>query len=153
MEALLGDGAASVNVAALHKEPVNLRYALHDIFRLLEPRISACEALCVPLADADLHIDADPAALRQMLLAVLTCSLDRAGPDSLVLVSAMREKANTYIEFRCKELVSGPSDDDSVALAFVNTLALAHGGRLSIDRDDTSSFLARLTFFATCAVQ
>lgn len=153
MEALLGDGAASVNVAALRKEPVNVRHALHEIFRLLEHRISASQALCVPLTDDDLSIEADPAALRQMLLAILTCSLDRAGRDSLVLVAAMRDKANTFIEFRCKDLMSGPSDEDSVALALVNTLALAHGGRLTIERDDTNSFLARLTFFATCAVQ
>lgn len=153
MEALLGEGGAVINLAALHKEPVNVRYALHEIFRLLEPRISACRALCVPLADDDVCIEADRAAFRQMLLALLTCAIDRAGPDSLVLVAALRDKANTHVEFRCKDLVRGPSDDDSVAFAVVNTLALAHGGRLNIERDDATTFLAKLTFFATTAVQ
>jgi signal transduction histidine kinase len=103
-------------------------------------------------AAADLTIDADPRALKQMLHVLLTFSLRFVGPDTAIHVSADHVGTDTVIEVNSRGLINAAADDrDKLEVQLVDALALAHGARLRIVETTRISRVARLTFFATRA--
>lgn len=97
-------------------------------------------------------LDADPSALRQMLLVLLSYPLRFVAPGAAIAISARRTAADTIVEIRSTGLINAVADDrDKIELQLVGALALAHGARLSTVQNDRSERLSRLTFFATQA--
>ena len=154
VEALLDDGQSAIDFAALDKQSLNLRITILEAFAFLRREIERSGCASVLLSYVDLFVDADAAALRHMLVGLLSCALSRADADTLIITSVQPDRANSFVEFRCTDLAAEVADEDNRAhLALINALALAHGGRLSIHPADRATVVMRLTFFATRAVQ
>ena len=153
IEAIFHEPTASADIASFDKTSLNVRQHLSEALGMLRPKIQRSQCACYLVADDDLFIDADPDAFRRMVVGLLSYPLRCSGPDSVVIVSAGRSGADTFVEIRWKDLLAARRRRcDALQIDRVRALALAHGGRLHRVDDSDEQGVARLTFFATCAV-
>jgi signal transduction histidine kinase len=152
IEGLLDQAERGAGVFELTKQPVDIAQAVAAATSEIAGEIEQFGCSVGIIAEEGLVIDADPRALRQILLVLLNYPLRFVGPDTVVTVSAEHIGTDTIIEIGSLGLINAAADDrDKIELQLVEALALAHGARLTILDSNRSGRIARLTFFATRA--
>jgi signal transduction histidine kinase len=152
IEALIDQAEHGANIFELDKLPVRVSAALQDAAAQVRGDCARLGCSVSVDADTELIVEADPKALRQMLLVLLSYPLRFVGPGGAVAVSGCRSGADTIVEVRSTGLINAVADDrDKIELQLVGALALAHGARLTTTQQDRSGRISRLTFFATQA--
>lgn len=152
IEGLLSQADHGASVFDLNKRPLHVAGALSGALADIQAELD--ELGCgVTLAIAeDLVVDADPRALKQMLLVLLSYPLRFVSPETVISVSAAHYGTDTIIEVNSRGLIHAATDDrDKLEMQLVEALALAHGARLKIVQSGRNGRIARLTFFATRA--
>jgi signal transduction histidine kinase len=152
IEALIDQAEHGASIFELDKLPVRVSGALTDAAAHVRGDCARLGCTVSVTADAELIVEADPKALRQMLLVLLSYPLRFVGPGGAIAVCGSRSGADTIVEIRSTGLINAVADDrDKIELQLVGALALAHGARLTTTQQDRSGRISRLTFFATQA--
>ena len=152
IEGLLSSADRGASAFDLVKEPVGVRSAIaaaiddmHGEFA----ELAECDVAISIIVRDELVIDADPRALKQMLMVLLTYPLRFVGPGGRITISAEVVGTDTLIDISSRGLINAAADDrDKIEVQLVDALALAHGARLLIVHSYHCSHVARLTLFS-----
>jgi signal transduction histidine kinase len=150
IEGLLGHGEHGTSVFELEKHPISVAQAVAEAIAQVASEAASVGCKVSSDVPSGLQLDADPTALRQMLLVLLSYPLRFVAPGATIAASARQKGADTILEIRSTGLINAVADDrDKIELQLVSALALAHGARLTTVQNDRNGRLSCLTFFAT----
>lgn len=126
------------------ENPTDLGQELLAVLKLTCP-LATQHGVHLKLAmDNDLpQVAADPVALRQTLLSLLSAAIPRASSCHQVHISARSLPREVAIEVECEEAPSARPDSDTARLEMARQLADLCGGNLTIS-DSARGFSARL---------
>lgn len=151
IEGLLNQADRGAGVFEIHRQQVNVRQAIEETVDEMQP-LGGCGCGVTVRAADDISIDADPKALKQILLVLLSYSARFCGPEAKVEVVVERAGTDTVVEIAASGLINALADDrDKIEMQLVTAIALAHGARLAMRQQSRDRRVVRLTFFATHA--
>lgn len=152
IEGLLNQADHGAGVFELDKQPLNVRDFVETTVAELRPQFDEHDKSVIVTGEEELTIDADPRALRQVMSVLLSYPLRFLGPDTRIAVALQHSGTDTVIEVSFFGLIHAVADDrDKIELQLASAIALAHGARLTVSRQDRETRIVRLTFFATHA--
>ena len=152
IEGLLSQADRGAGVFEIHRQQLNLRQIFDETATEMRSQVGGSGCTFEMRAPEDISIDADPKALKQIMIVLLSYPLRFCGPQARVCISARRVGTDTVVEIASTGLINAVADDrDKIEVQLVNAIALAHGARLAIAQQSRESRLVRLTFFATHA--
>ena len=152
VDALLNHAGGGETIFELRKEPLHLRSAVGGAVAELVDDIRECDCVVEVDIPDEMFLEADPRALRQILLVLIGNSLRLSEKGNSISISAHHAGTDSIVEIRSNKPKSPAGDDsDKVESHLVNALVLAHGARLTLRTIPQSGHLARLKFFATRA--
>jgi len=152
IEGLVNQADQGASAFDLHKHSVEVNELVVGVIEELQSELTAFRYPVEIAIPTDLRIEADPRALKQILMVLIAYPLRFVTPWTQVSATAEQSGTDTILEINSRGLVGAANDDrDKLELQLVMALALAHGARLTITHSERDRRQARLTFFATRA--